>query len=114
VQLLDALFSLFVLAGVEKMRIVTCFTATNAYDLYSVPYTHGLAAALGWSFLVALAARALLGRESGRVALVLDVCVFSRWLLDAPLHTPDIPLLGDASPRIGLDLSRHRELAIAV
>ena len=33
VQLLDVLFSAFVLAGVEKMRIVPGFSAYNAYDL---------------------------------------------------------------------------------
>src|SRR5258706_10947128 len=57
VQLLDVLFTIFVLAGVEKLRIVPGFTQYNAYDLYYMPYSHSLAGALGWSvaagFLVA-------------------------------------------------------------
>jgi hypothetical protein len=39
VQLLDVLFAVFVLTGIEKMRIVPGFTAYNPYDLYSMPYS---------------------------------------------------------------------------
>ncbi len=46
VQLLDVLFSLFVFAGIERMRIVPGFTQYNPYDLVFMPYTHGLAGAL--------------------------------------------------------------------
>lgn len=51
--------TVFVLAGVEKMTIVPGFTAYNPYDLISMPYSHGLVAALGWSVLVALVVRVL-------------------------------------------------------
>src|SRR5258706_173300 len=53
VQLLDVLWAPFVLLGVEKVRIVPGFTATNPLDLYYMPYTHGLVAALGWSVVAA-------------------------------------------------------------
>ena len=49
VQLLDVLFTIFVLMGVEKLRIVPGFTEYNAYDLYYMPYSHSLAGSLGWS-----------------------------------------------------------------
>jgi hypothetical protein len=114
VQLLDLLFSGFLLLGVEKMRIVPGFTASNAYDLYSMPYSHGLAAALAWSALAGLVARALLGRGGGAAALAFGLCVFSHWLLDLPMHTPDMPLLGDGSPHLGFGLWHHRGLSIAV
>ncbi len=55
VQLLDVLFSLFVLAGIEKLRIVDRFTAYNPYDLYGMPYSHSLLGAAAWSVLAALA-----------------------------------------------------------
>ena len=42
VQLLDACWSIFVLLGVEKVRIVPGITATNPLDLYYMPYTHSL------------------------------------------------------------------------
>src|SRR5258706_12569216 len=63
VQLLDVLWAPFVLLGVEKVRIVPGFTATNPLDLYYMPYTHGLIAALLWSAVVA--GGSPLGRRSG-------------------------------------------------
>ena len=54
VQFLDILFSLFVLAGIEKMRIVHGFTAFNPYDLYFMPYSHSLLGALVWSAVFAI------------------------------------------------------------
>jgi hypothetical protein len=38
------------------------------------------------------------------VALVVALAVFSHWLLDLPVHTPDLPLWSDASPKLGFGL----------
>ena len=46
VQLLDVFWSFFVLVGIEKVRIVPGITASNPLDLYYMPYTHSLVAAL--------------------------------------------------------------------
>ncbi len=54
VQFLDVLFSLFVLTGVEKMRIVHGFTAFNPYDLFFMPYSYSLLGALVWSAVFAI------------------------------------------------------------
>ncbi len=112
VQLLDILFAIFVLLGVEKLRIVPGFTAFNPYDLYWMPYSHSLLAALIWSALttlVALAAlRHLRSRDKRIAAGLLGAAVFSHFLLDLPMHTPDLPLgLDAASPKIGLGLWNH-------
>jgi hypothetical protein len=37
VQLLDVFWSIFVLLGIEKVRIVPGITATNPLDLYYMP-----------------------------------------------------------------------------
>jgi hypothetical protein len=118
VQLLDILFAIFVLLGVEKLRIVPGFTAFNPYDLYWMPYSHSLLAALIWSALttlVALAAlRHLRSRDKRIAAGLLGAAVFSHFLLDLPMHTPDLPLgLDAASPKIGLGLWNHPVLSIA-
>ena len=49
VQLLDFAWAPLVLLGVERVRIVPGFTRTNALDLYYMPYTHSLVAAILWS-----------------------------------------------------------------
>ena len=112
VQALDVVFSILMLAGVEKLAIVPGFTAYNPYDLIFMPYSHSLVGALAWSVLAALATRVLLGRAGGRAALVVGACVFSHWVLDVPMHTADLPLAGNASTKIGLGLWRHRNLSL--
>ena len=45
-RLLDIVWAPLILLGVEKVRIVPGITATNPLDLYYMPYTHSLVAAL--------------------------------------------------------------------
>src|SRR5215207_2511463 len=49
VQFLDVFWGVFILTGIEKVRIVPGITATNPLDLYYMPYTHSLVGALVWS-----------------------------------------------------------------
>lgn len=111
VQALDVLFTIFVLLGIEKMAIVPGFTAYNPYRLFFMPYTHGLIGALVWSIAFGLLALALTRRKVAAVAI--GVAVFSHWLLDVPMHTADMPLVGNDSTKIGLGLWHHRELSLA-
>jgi hypothetical protein len=119
VQLLDILFAVFVLLGIEKLRIVPGFTKFNPYDLYWMPYSHSLLAALIWSALTTLvglvALRHLRWSRDRRIAAgVLGGAVFSHFLLDLPMHTPDLPLFLDgSSPKIGLGLWNHPALSLA-
>src|SRR5258706_15404756 len=66
VQLLDVFWSFFVLVGIEKVRIVPGITASNPLDLYYMPYTHSLVAALLWSLGAAVAYRAIPKRSEER------------------------------------------------
>src|SRR5262245_51820561 len=112
--MLDVLFSIFLLTGMEKMDIVPGATAYNPYLLFFMPYSHSLLGAVAWSILFALFARGMSGRRSGWLpAFVFGACVFSHWLLDVPMHTADLPLAGNDSPKIGLGLWQHRYLSLA-
>ena len=104
VQWLDILWAPFVLLGVEKVRIVPGFTASNPFDLYYMPYTHSLLAAFLWSGAALLAYR-LLARSSdaARGSLFLGLAVFSHWVLDFLVHRPDLPLY-DNTAKVGLGL----------
>jgi len=80
VQLLDFLWAPFVLLGIEKVRFVPGITATNALDLYYMPYTHSLIGALFWS-AVAFAIYRIGWRSiaSNSAALLVGFGVFSHW-----------------------------------
>src|SRR5258707_828770 len=112
VQLLDVLFSLFVFFSIERMRIVPGYTQYNPYVLYFMPYTHGLVGALGWSLVGGTLW--YLSRRSSREALVIAGAVFSHFILDVPVHTADMPLLGDNSYKLGLGLWNHWQWALAL
>ncbi|TGM21814.1 hypothetical protein EHQ90_01370, partial [Leptospira stimsonii] len=52
VQFVDFLFMIFIMLGIEHMRLVPGFTASNPFDLYFMPFTHSLVAGIVWSLLV--------------------------------------------------------------
>ena len=108
VQWLDVVFMTLVLVGVEKVRLTEGFTESNDLDLYYMPFTHGLAGALVLS--VVFAAIVAVVFPAGRRPLafwLVALASFSHWLLDLVMHTPDLPLLGDDSTKVGLGLWEH-------
>lgn len=111
VQLVDVFWSIFVLLGIEKVRIVPGITATNPLDLHYMPYTHSLPAAVGWALVGGAAYWAW--RRSRRGALLVGGAVFSHWILDVVVHRPDLPLWGNAH-KVGLGLWDHPTLALGL
>jgi membrane-bound metal-dependent hydrolase YbcI (DUF457 family) len=103
VQLVDVVWAPLVLLGIERARIVPGITKSLPLDLYYMPYTHSLIAALVWSAVAFVAYRVF--RPSGRAvaALVLGLAVLSHWVLDLLVHRPDLPLWDDTY-KVGLGL----------
>lgn len=106
VQFVDILFFPFVLAGIERMKIVPGFTASTNFELTYMPYTHSLLGSLLWAALAYALFRWVIVRRRS-VALVVGLAVFSHWVLDLLVHTPDLPLWSDSSPKLGLGLWRN-------
>src|ERR1700751_5778190 len=50
VQLLDIIWAPLILLGVEHARVVPGLLPASSLDLYDMPWTHGLVAALAWSW----------------------------------------------------------------
>lgn len=111
VQLLDILFPVFILVGLEHSRITPGITAASPLDLYDIPYSHSLVTSLGWSLLLALPLG--LGRRF-REAAVVAACVFSHFVLDVVTHRPDMPLAPGSDIRFGLGLWNHVAAAVPV
>jgi hypothetical protein len=49
-----------------------------------------------------------------RLAVVIALAVFSHFVLDFLVHVPDLPLLSDSSPKLGLGLWTHMTVAVTV
>lgn len=103
VQFADLLFFTLVLAGVERVQIVEHYTASNHIYAEYLPYSHSLLAAAVWAAL-AFALFRFVFKIGNRGAVLVGVAVASHWFLDLPVHTPDLPLWADSSPKLGFGL----------
>src|SRR5687768_4256927 len=100
-MLLDLLWPLFLLMGIEHVRIDSGNTAFTPLDFYDYPYTHSLLNVIGWSILAGTIH--WLRRKSWRDATVVGLAVLSHWVLDFVTHRPDLPLW-PGGPMVGLGL----------
>ena len=103
VQFVDILFFPFVLLGVERVNIVENFTQSTHFELEYMPYTHSLLGSLLWAGAAYAVFRWLIVKKHS-VAVVVALAVFSHWLFDLLVHTPDLALWSDASPKFGFGL----------
>lgn len=101
-QLIDLLWPLFLLLGLEHVRIDPGNTLMTPLDFYDYPITHSALGALLWAGAIGAAYLAVKRRwwDATLVALV----SFSHWLLDLISHGPDLPLLPGSPARYGLGL----------
>jgi hypothetical protein len=113
VQWIDVMWSIFVLLGIEKVRIVPGITASNALDLYYMPYTHSLLGVLCWSTLAYVVCQIAPSLRGKRTGLILAAAVFSHWILDLIVHRPDLALY-DSVGKMGFGLWNYRGAAFAL
>lgn len=122
-QLVDLAFFIFVIIGVEHMRITPGITAMNAMDLYSMPYTHSLLGSLafggGTTVIVWFIMMSRPRKNRARIfdatthisrkwtalvtASIAGGVVVSHWFLDLLVHAPDLTWAG-SPPKLGLGL----------
>jgi membrane-bound metal-dependent hydrolase YbcI (DUF457 family) len=99
---IDLIWPVFLLLGIERVRIEPGNTAFTPLAFDSYPWSHSLALTFAWGLLFAIVARAFGSDRRTRVLGFL--LVVSHWVLDAVSHRPDMPLWPGASPRVGLGL----------
>lgn len=100
-MLLDLVWPVLLLAGIEHVRVAPGITAFTPLDFNDYPITHSLLSVVGWSLLAGLVY--WLVRKSWRDAVVVGVAVLSHWVLDFITHRPDLPLW-PGGPVVGLGL----------
>jgi hypothetical protein len=102
VQWMDVVWSILVMAGIEKVRVVPGLTEGSALDLYYMPYTHGLAGALVLSAILGLVVASFMRQNKRAVFFVVAACVFSHWILDLVVHRPDLWIYDGVKVGFGL------------
>jgi len=102
VTALDLLWPVFVILGIEHVRIVPGATAFTPLIFDSYPWSHSLVMAFAWGIVLAAIGR---WRTAVPVSGLLVALVVSHWVLDFATHAPDMPLWpGASSPKFGLGL----------
>jgi hypothetical protein len=101
-QLADLLWPIFLLLGLEHVRIDVGNTAVTPLDFYDYPITHSLIGITGWSIL--FGGLYYFRRHLKNESFILAGVVFSHWILDFLTHRPDLPLISDTSVKFGLGL----------
>lgn len=102
VQFLDLLWPIFLLLGLEHVRIDPGNTAFTPLDFYDYPITHSLVTVIGWSLAFGLIY--FFRSRYARGAWILGLGVFSHWLLDFIAHRPDLPIFPGGETYAGLGL----------
>jgi membrane-bound metal-dependent hydrolase YbcI (DUF457 family) len=112
-QVVDIAWAIFVLAGMEHVRIEPGITAASPLDLYYMPYTHSLPAAVAWSVAAAVVCRVFFRWRDWSAAAWVGVAVFSHWVIDFLVHRPDLPLWKDTA-KVGLGLWNYVGLSFGL
>jgi hypothetical protein len=110
-QFLDVLWPVFLLLGLEHVRVVPGITKVQPLDFYDYPFTHSLSWAVRWA--VAFGLIYYLLRRYAAGAWVVGGLVLSHWFLDWLVHRPDLPLW-QGGPKVGLGLWNSWPVSISV
>lgn len=103
-EALDLLSFLFIWLGIEEPG-TSQFSFVHGLQVIqpgSIAWSHSLFMAILWSF-VFVSISFLIIRDR-RLSMIFALVVFSHWVLDFIVHAPDLPLLFENSPKVGLGL----------
>jgi len=109
---LDLLWPVFLILGLERVRIDPGNTAFTPLDFVQYPISHSLLAVLIWATGFAFVYHIRTRYWPG--TLCIGFGVVSHWIFDAMVHRPDLPLYPGGEARIGLGLWNSIPATLAV
>lgn len=102
VQLLDLLWPIFVLLGIETFQIEEGITKLTPLNFTHYPYSHSLLMSVIWGALLAFIY--YLASKNKQGAILLGTLVISHWVLDFLTHRPDLLLTPWGTTKVGMGL----------
>jgi len=110
-QFSDFLWPVFLLLGIEHVRIAPGATRVSPFDFIDYPISHSLLMVVVWAMV--FSAVYFARRRNLRSAVVVGVAVLSHWVLDMVVHRPDLQLYPGGRARVGLGLWNSWAASIA-
>ena len=110
-QLVDLIWPIFLLAGVERMRITRGENPFLHLVFEHYPWTHSLVMGIVWAIVAGGLYRVV--SRNARGAAVVAALVISHWFLDWITHVPDLPLY-PGGVEYGLGVWRSSALTLAI
>jgi membrane-bound metal-dependent hydrolase YbcI (DUF457 family) len=111
-ELVDLIWPVLLLAGIERARIDPGNTAFTPLEFIHYPWTHSLVMGAAWGALLGLLY--FMVRKNLRAAAIVGLVVLSHWLLDVVAHRPDLPLVPGGDARLGFGLWNSVAATVAV
>jgi len=99
---IDLLWPVFLILGIEHVRIKPGNTVVTPLDFYDYPYSHSVVGVVVWSLLLGGLFSFL--KNDRKTAVIVGLGVFSHWALDFITHRPDLPLAPGSDAVFGLGL----------
>lgn len=110
VQFLDFIWPIFVLLGIETVRIEEGITKLVPFDFTYYPYSHSLMMTIVWSLLFGFVY--FMVTKNRQNSIILGLLVSSHWLLDLIVHRPDLPISPFSDYKVGLGMWNNPLLEI--
>jgi hypothetical protein len=101
-QFIDLLWPIFLILGIERVKLDPGNTAFTPLDFVYYPFSHGFLSVFVWSCL--FGNTYFLIRKNARGAILLGALVMSHWILDLITHRPDLPLTIWSDFKVGFGL----------
>ena len=111
--LADFLLGIFGALGLESAHVPADY-AVRHYLTFTFPYSHGLAALVLWSIIFGALFCWVDRKNRPRAFWILAALVLSHFVVDVLVHVPELPLLGERSPKLGLALWNHMPLELTL
>lgn len=101
-QFIDLLWPIFLLIGLEQVKVDPGNTAFTPLNFIYYPFSHSFLSVFIWSLLFGLIY--FLFKKNIKSSILLGGLVMSHWILDLITHRPDLPLLPWNDFKVGFGL----------